>query len=109
MSRVNFLGWDGRTIGERHFEHRQNRNRLFCFRELAYSKLHVVVRFTWLGAIRSKDSIPPRYVEPKIAIGFVTKNGVMDAMHVGSYQYETRIESIELGIRRLLWLKIAKR
>src|SRR5881409_2263290 len=50
--------------------------------ELVDAESHAFMTGLRLGSISSKEPVPPREIEPEIAIRFAPENGVMDAMHV---------------------------
>src|SRR5271157_881505 len=58
--------------------------------ELIQSYCHSPVSKFRLIPIRSHQSVPPRHIEPEIAIRFKIKNRVMHPVHVGSNHEEAQ-------------------
>jgi hypothetical protein len=53
--------------------------------ELLDADCHRFVSGSGLCSVGTEEAVPPRQVEPKIAIGFTHQNRMMDAMHVGRH------------------------
>src|SRR5512132_4610146 len=50
--------------------------------ELLDTNRHGVVAGRGLGAVGAQQTVPPRQVEPEIAVGLAPQDRMMDAMHV---------------------------